>query len=560
MNKRISPAVIGAFVGASLTILIVGLVVVGSGKMFRKQSAATAQPEAQSSPAIRDAKAETAAASPGPAPGEATPEELEELVSPIALYPDLLVARILVASTFPTQIVEAHRWLEENPNLKGEQFATAVNQQPWDPSVRSLSQFRDVVKTMNDSLAWTSELGEAYYNQPDDVMDAIQRLRNRAVKAGTLKDTAQQKIEVKASAAPALSEGGAPAEGGAPPQGGAEQQQIVVIEPAQPNTVYVPQYNPSAVYGAPVQAPAGYVAPAGYTGTEMVTTGLLSFGLGMGMMALINEGDDDWDCGWNGSGGNSVNYNKEVYSNRGNNYPTGAAQERQASRQGAAQERQASRQGAAQERQASRQGHQETRAAGRATPNAGGAGAMRPTARPYNAASAQPYRRANPGAGRPTFPKASSLPANAGLGGAYAGRPSAGPVGQGARPGGRGAGQSMPSNRQQNPAQLQGGFGANAPNRASQGGRGAGQGLPSNRQQNVAQLERGFGANAPNRASQGGRSGAFGGYGPGGAAQAAGNRGRSSLGGGGGGGGFGGRPGGGGGGGRRGGGGGRGRR
>jgi hypothetical protein len=175
--------------------------------------------------------ASEAANAPGPAPGDATPEELDELVSPIALYPDLLVARILVASTFPTQIVEAERWLQQNPNLKGDEFAKAVNQQPWDPSVRSLSQFRDVIKTMNDSLAWTSALGEAYYNQPDDVMNAIQGLRDRAVKAGTLKDTPQQKIEVQPAT---VQEEGAP-------------QQIIVIQPAQQNTVFVPQYDSTAV-------------------------------------------------------------------------------------------------------------------------------------------------------------------------------------------------------------------------------------------------------------------------------------------------------------------------
>jgi hypothetical protein len=296
---------------------------------------------------------------------------------------------------------------------------------------------------MNDSLAWTSELGEAYYNQPDDVMNAIQRLRNSAVKADTLEDTPQQKVETK-SAAPQ------PAEDGGAAECGAEQQQIVVIQPAQQNTLYVPQYDPSTVYGAPVQAPAGYAAPAaGYTGTEMVTTGLLSFGLGMGLMALINEGDDDWDCGWNGEGGgNNVNYNKNVYSNRGNDYSRG---------------------GGGQARQASRQGSREARQAGRnpgATPYSGagrGGGAMRPTARPYNPASAKPFRPGGPGAGKPVFPKASMLPANAGAG---LGGPGAGRGGQG---------QGRPPNRQQN--------------------------LASNRQQNLAQDRRGFSSNTPNQGS-----------------------------------------------------------
>ena len=138
-----------------------------------------------------------ASAQPGPAPGAATQKELEELVSPIALYPDLLVARILVASTYPDQVVEAHGWLQENSKLPHEQLAAQVNAQPWDPSIKSLAQFSPVLQTMSESLAWTSALGEAYYNQPDDVMAAIQALRSRAVEAGTLKSTAQQKVEVQ---------------------------------------------------------------------------------------------------------------------------------------------------------------------------------------------------------------------------------------------------------------------------------------------------------------------------------------------------------------------------
>lgn len=387
-----------------------------------------------------DEGSSSGAGSPGPAPGEASPEQLEELVSPIALYPDLLVARILVASTFPTQIVEAARWLQQNPDLKGDEFAKAVNGQPWDPSVRSLSQFREVIKTMNDSLAWTSSLGEAYYNQPDDVMDAIQRLRNRAVQAGTLKDTPQQKVQIEHAAEE-------------PAQGGGAQQQVVVIEPAQQNTVYVPQYDSSSVYGAPVQAPAGYTSPPGYTGTELLTTGLLSFGLGMGLMALINEGDDDWDCGWGGSGGNTVNYNKNVYRNRGDNHPRGGRSELRQSRRGQAQ---------------------------RPTPYSG-RGTRSPASRPYDPATARPYRPGGPSASKPVFPKSSTLPANR-------------PVGAGAA-----------------------------------GRRGGVAGGPSNPQQRMAQDRRGYGAGAPNRNTRGGRSGAFGSYAPGGATQAAGSRGRASF-------------------------------
>ena len=134
---------------------------------------------------------------PGPAPGAASDEELQELVSPIALYPDVLVAQILAGSTYPTQVVEADRWLKQNSNLTGDALAAQVNQQPWDPSIKSLTQFPSVLDTMNNSLGWTSALGEAYYNQPGDVMNAIQVMRNKAVAAGTLKSTSQQTVETQ---------------------------------------------------------------------------------------------------------------------------------------------------------------------------------------------------------------------------------------------------------------------------------------------------------------------------------------------------------------------------
>ncbi len=230
---------------------------------------------------------------PGPAPGAASPEQLQELVSPIALYPDLLVGRILAASTYPDQVVAAHEWLEQNPKLPPDELAAEVNAQAWDPSIKSLCQFPQVLKTMKDSLAWTSALGEAYYNQPDDVLTAIQVLRNRAMAAGTLKSTPQQKVEVQP--APSLPAGEAQP---------AAAEHTVVIQPAQPNMVYVPQYNPTTAYGAPMEAPEGY------SEGEVLATGLMSFGVGMLMGALINEGYDDWGCDWHGG---AVSYNRNVY-------------------------------------------------------------------------------------------------------------------------------------------------------------------------------------------------------------------------------------------------------
>src|SRR5580692_5751177 len=229
---------------------------------------------------------------PGPAPGAASDEELQELVSPIALYPDVLVAQILAGSTYPTQVVEADRWLKQNPNLSGDQLASQVNQQSWDPSIKSLTQFPTVLQTMNDNLAWTSALGEAYYNQPGDVMNAIQVMRNKAVAAGNLKSTPQQKVELQPAP---------PAE-----QGSTQPavQQTVIIQPAQPNTVYVPQYNPTTAYGAPVPAPAGY------SGTDMLLTGVLAFGAGILLGSLINDGHNSWGCNWGGGYNSSVVYNR----------------------------------------------------------------------------------------------------------------------------------------------------------------------------------------------------------------------------------------------------------
>jgi Protein of unknown function (DUF3300) len=441
------------------------------------QSAAETQPSSRASAATSLSSTASSGSNrvadvPGPAPGAASPEQLQELASPIALYPDLLVARILAASTYPDQVVEAHRWLQQNPKLPPDELAAKVNAQPWDPSIKSLTQFPQVLQTMNDSLAWTSALGEAYYNQPDDVMDAIQVLRVRATDAGTLKSTPQQKVEVQPAPAPAA------AEDGAQP---AVQQQTVVIQPAEPNVVYVPQYNPTTAYGAPV------AAPQGYTGTEMLTTGLLSFGLGMTMGALINDGDDDWDCDWHGDSGHggSVTYNNNVEVS--NSRVTSARGNYAANRPARAGGR------------------------ARATPyrGANSPGARRaPSTRPYDSARARQYAGNNPNIQKPTFSKGSEVPRN-----------------------------SRPGNSSRNLAQSQ-------PNRASTRAAQPASRMSNNRsatqnragnaatQNRAGNQTRGFGGGA---SAKGGRNGAFGDYQPGGLAQASSNRGRSSFGGGGGG-------------------------
>jgi hypothetical protein len=162
----------------------------------------------------------------GPPHAQQTPEQLQQLVAPIALYPDSLVAQILAASTFPEQVVEADRWVQAHPDLKGDALGKAVDQQPWDPSVKALTAFPSVLGNMDKNLSWTSSLGDAYYNQQQDVMDAVQVMRQRAEQAGNLKTTPQQTVTTQGS--------------------------TISIEPANPDVVYVPAYDPWLVYGGPI--------------------------------------------------------------------------------------------------------------------------------------------------------------------------------------------------------------------------------------------------------------------------------------------------------------------
>src|SRR6266566_4533212 len=177
-----------------------------------------------------------AEAGPAPVEGEVvvdqTPGQLDELVAPIALYPDELVAQVLGACTYPTEIVEADRWMQEHSGLKGQELAQVVDQQSWDPSIKALTQFPSVLANLDKNLSWASALGDAYFNQSQDVLDAVQVMRKRAQSAGTLKTTAQETVTTK--------------------------DQTVIIEPANPEIVYLPEYDPWIVYGAPLLAYPGY--------------------------------------------------------------------------------------------------------------------------------------------------------------------------------------------------------------------------------------------------------------------------------------------------------------
>jgi hypothetical protein len=226
-------------------------------------------------------------------------QELDSLVSPIALYPDSLVAQILAASTFPDQVAVADNWLQQNKNLSGSALMQAVNTQSWDPSVKALTQFPSVLNNMAQNLAWASQLGEAYHNQQSQVMSAIQTLRQQAKAAGNLESTPQQTVTTQS-------------------QGG---QQVIVIQPANPQVVYIPQYNPTVVYGTPYTAP-------GYSTGAVVATGLLSFGAGIAVGAMMSGGCcgwgySSWNCNWYHGGayyGGHPDYGNAAWHGGYNNY------------------------------------------------------------------------------------------------------------------------------------------------------------------------------------------------------------------------------------------------
>src|SRR5579864_9280581 len=214
-----------------------------------------------------------------------TPEQLQRLVAPIALYPDSLVAQILAASTFPEEVVEADRWVQAHPDLKGEALGREVDQQPWDASVKDLAAFPSVLGNMDKNLSWTSSLGGAYYNQQQDVMDAVQVMRQRAQEAGNLETTEQQTVTT--------------------------QDSSIVIEPASPEIVYVPAYDPWVVYGGPIVAwPGWYPYPGIWYGGPYLSFGV---GCGIGYFGGYGWGWSHWGSDWHNR---VVVYNHNTYYSR----------------------------------------------------------------------------------------------------------------------------------------------------------------------------------------------------------------------------------------------------
>ena len=222
-------------------------------------------------------------------------DQLDSLVAPIALYPDPLLAQTLAASTYPLEIVQLQQWTDQNKNLKDKALADAVAKQPWDPSVQSLAAAPEVVTRLADNIQWTTDLGNAFLAQQTDVMDAVQRMRAKAESKGTLQTSAQQTVETQT------------VEGG---------KQVIVVQPTSPETVYVPSYDPTVVYGA---APAAYpyypyTYPGYYPGMGLAW-GAAGFALGAW------AGGYWGNCNWGGGDiniNNNNNFNRNTNINRGN--------------------------------------------------------------------------------------------------------------------------------------------------------------------------------------------------------------------------------------------------
>ena len=223
------------------------------------------------------------------------PEQLEALVAPIALYPDELLVNVLAASTYPLEIVQADRWLKARKTLKGDALKTEVEKQAWDVSVKALASTADVVSMMSDKIDWTKSLGDAVLAQQPDVMDAIQRLRSKAFDNKKLVTTKQQKVSVQTQ----------------------ESRQAIVIEQADPSTMYVPYYEPAAVYGdwPYTEYPPYYFGYPSYIGAGVIAAGVV-----FGAAWAIGRWGNYWGggCNWGNRNVYINHYNRT--NNIGNNW------------------------------------------------------------------------------------------------------------------------------------------------------------------------------------------------------------------------------------------------
>ncbi|HTY43155.1 MAG TPA: DUF3300 domain-containing protein [Thermoanaerobaculia bacterium] len=243
--------------------------------------------------AAQDPAAATASSS---APAPLSASQLQSLVAPIALYPDPLLTQVLVASTYPLDVMEAQQWLAQNSGLTGSALTTAAQKQPWDPSVQALTEFPSILKQLASNVSWTTNLGNAFLAQKNDVMDAVQTLRQQAQSAGNLQSNAQQTVTTQTT----------------------DSKQYIVIQPASTQYVYVPTYNPTVVFGPPaVPYPPIWYPPPVYGGGFAV-----GFAAGVSFGGGWFGGGWGWGCGWGGHTTININNNNTYIHNNNihNNY------------------------------------------------------------------------------------------------------------------------------------------------------------------------------------------------------------------------------------------------
>jgi len=256
-----------------LLVMLVSVSMIGSGILpAQAQSAGQAPPAPQGQPA--------------PEAASFKPEEIEALVAPIALYPDDLLSQVLMASTYPLEVVQAARWVKANPNVKGDDAVKAVGDQTWDVSVKSLVAFPQVLEPMDQKIDWTQKLGDAFLADQKAVLDAVQRLRAKAQASGNLKSTEQQKVVV--------------------------EQQVIIIEPAKPDVIYVPAYNPTVVYGVWAYP---YYPPFYWPPSPIYYPGGWGAGFAWGVAWGFAAGAIFGGCNWRG-GSVNINVNRAVNIDR----------------------------------------------------------------------------------------------------------------------------------------------------------------------------------------------------------------------------------------------------
>jgi hypothetical protein len=276
MNKKIKSTILRE--GARSTcVLLLCLALVAPGILICAQSSPVAPAQQEST--------------------KIAPEQLDSLVAPIALYPDNLLAQVLVASTYPLELVQLYQWLQKNPDLQKDQnkLQKKVEKQPWEPSIQAMAILPDTVKWLAEDIQWTTDLGNAFLAQQQDVMDSIQRMRVKAQQKGALKSGEQMKVETQV----------------------VESKQIIVIQQSNPEVIYVPQYDPVYAYGSPTWGypyPPVYYPP--YPAGGYLAAGLIGFGVGMAIGGAWGGGGWGWGCGW---GGGDININRNNNFNRNTN-------------------------------------------------------------------------------------------------------------------------------------------------------------------------------------------------------------------------------------------------